>query len=54
MATFECKQCGFRSVDHETKKQADARGKEHMEEHDTGKPMREIGEFMADQKKGDN
>lgn len=54
MADFECKECGFRSVDHDTKKQADARGKEHMEEHETGEAMREIKDFMTAQEKGKN
>lgn len=48
MADFKCKECGFESRDHETKKQADARGKEHQQEHESGKPMREIKDFMKE------
>lgn len=51
MATFTCKEsgCDFKSYGHDTKKQADARGEEHAKEHETGKPMREIKDFMKAQ-----
>lgn len=51
MADFNCTVtgCGFKSTNHATKRQADARGAEHKAEHETGKPMREIGEFMKEQ-----
>lgn len=48
MADYSCKKCGFRSTDHETKAQADARGEEHEQEHETNEPMREIGEFLKE------
>lgn len=50
MADFKCKEkdCGFESRGHETKKLADARGKEHMQEHESGEPMRELAEFMKE------
>lgn len=52
MADFTCTVtgCGFKSEGHPTKKQADARGAEHKTEHDTGKPMREITEFVKAQR----
>lgn len=43
--TFMC-ECGFMSARHETKKSANARGAEHMQEHETGEPMRELADFM--------
>lgn len=53
---FECKEpdCGFKSYGHGTKKQAEARGKEHKAEHESGKPMREIKDFMSAQAKDEN
>lgn len=41
---FEC-ECGFVSAGWPTKKAAEARGKQHAAEHETGEPMPELVDF---------
>lgn len=43
--TYLC-ECGFASEQHPTKSSAERRGREHETEHETGEPMRPIGEFL--------
>jgi hypothetical protein len=48
---FKCEEvtefgsCGFESTGWKSESLRDARGEEHLEEHETGEPMREIHEF---------
>lgn len=45
---YLCEQprCGFASYGWSSKKKAQARGKEHEAEHDSGQPMREMRDVM--------
>lgn len=47
MADFQCPKpgCEFASLGWATDEQADARGAEHLNEHDTGEPMTELVAF---------
>lgn len=47
MADYECPDCGFASTDWPTKKAAEARGKAHQTEHETGVPMAELADFQG-------
>jgi len=37
--------CGFQTSNWPSQKLADERGAEHMQEHETGEPMRELADF---------
>lgn len=45
MADYECPDCDFTSTGWPTKKAANARGKQHAAEHETGDPMPELVDF---------
>lgn len=45
MADFECRKCPFVSTGWPTKKLADARGQQHLDEHETREPMQEVEGF---------
>jgi hypothetical protein len=49
--TFVCDDCGFQSLKHTSKANAEQRGQEHADEHETGVPMRTIGEFDAEHRR---
>jgi len=48
---FECDDCGFVSMGHQTKANAARRGQEHADEHATGVPMRPMHEFDEEHRK---
>jgi hypothetical protein len=45
---FECPRCDFVSAGHPTKKARDARGQQHLTEHETGEPMPELVDFLKE------
>lgn len=49
MPDFTCPDCGFTSTGWPTKKAADARGKQHANEHETGELMDDLHTFREDQ-----
>jgi hypothetical protein len=45
---FECDKCPFKSTGWTKANWRDKRAVQHMEEHETGEPMQELGEFRAE------